>query len=60
MSRTLTDREIVQLIAALRYWQDDHKYECLWWEGHKQMTDEEIDELCERINHREHEEKEEE
>jgi len=27
-------------------------------EGHKKMTDEEIDALCERINHREFEEQE--
>ncbi len=58
VSRVLTDREIVMILAALRHWQGVKglRLDPGWWEKYKPLTDEEIDELCERINHREFEE----
>ncbi len=61
MSRLLTDREIVMILAALRHWQTEKDLKLRWcpgwWQGHgKAMNNDEIDELCERINQREFEE----
>jgi len=46
------------ILAALRHWQGVKglRLDPGWWEKYKPLTDEEIDELCERINHREFEE----
>jgi len=51
----LSDREIAQLLAALRNWQTDSINEDLveafagHFEDHAPLNDEEIDELCERF-----------
>ena len=52
----LSDREIAQLLAALRNWQTDALNEDLadafsgHFEEHQPLSDEEIDALCERLN----------
>ena len=52
----LSDRDIAQLLAALRNWQTDSLNEDLedafqgHFEDHPPLTDDEIDELCERLN----------
>ena len=52
----LSDREIAQLLAALRNWQTDSINEDLeeafagHFEDHEPLSDEEIDDLCERLN----------
>ena len=56
MKVELSDRDIAQVLAALRNWQIDALNEDMaeefagHFEGHSPMTDEEIDDLCERIN----------
>ena len=54
MSQPLTDREIVMILAALRHWQEETgiRLNPGWWENYKPLSEGEIDELCERINHR--------
>jgi len=49
------------ILAALRHWQTEKDLKLRWcpgwWQGHgKAMNNDEIDELCERINQREFEE----
>jgi hypothetical protein len=50
----LNDRELATVLAALRYWRanvdecDREDYD--WFANDKPLDDEEIDELCERIN----------
>ena len=52
----LSDREIAQLLAALRNWQVDTLNEdlaeafALHFEDHEPLSDDEIDDLCERLN----------
>ena len=52
----LSDRELAQMLAALRNWQIDALNEDLveafsgHFEDHEPLTDEEIDALCERLN----------
>jgi len=56
MQVELTDREIATLLASLRNWQIDGLNEdladafCGHFEEHAPLSDDEIDELCERIN----------
>ena len=56
MQIELSDREISQLLAALRNWQTDSLNEDLveafagHFEDHQPLSDEEIDDLCERLN----------
>ncbi len=56
MQVELSDREVAQLLAALRNWQTDALNEDLaeafagHFEDHESLTDEEIDDLCERLN----------
>ena len=56
MQIELNDREIAQLLAALRNWQTDSINEDLaeafasHFEDHASLSDEEIDDLCERLN----------
>ena len=56
MQIELSDRDIAQLLAALRNWQTDSLNEDLadafsgHFEDHEPLTDDEIDELCERLN----------
>ena len=57
MSRIeLSEREVAQLLAALRNWQIDALNEDLvdafagHFEAHEPLTDDEIDALCERLN----------
>ena len=56
MQVDLSDREIAQLLAALRNWQTDALNEDLaeafagHFEQHEPLSDDEIDALCERIN----------
>ena len=56
MQIELSDREIAQLLAALRNWQTDSLNEDLveafagHFEDHAALSDEEIDDLCERLN----------
>ncbi len=56
MKVELSDREIAQLLAALRNWQTDALNEDLaeafagHFEEHEPLTDDEIDALCERLN----------
>ena len=52
----LSEREIAQVLAALRNWQTDSLNEDLGdafaghFEEHEPLGDEEIDALCERLN----------
>jgi hypothetical protein len=52
----LSDRDIAQLLAALRNWQTDSLNEDLveafagHFEDHTPLSDEEIDGLCEHLN----------
>ena len=56
MQVELTDREVAQVLAALRNWQTDSLNEDLveafagHFEDHAPLSNEEIDDLCERIN----------
>ena len=56
MQVELTDREVAQLLAALRNWQVDALNEDLveafagHFEDHEPLDDGEIDALCERLN----------
>jgi len=56
MQIELSDREIAQLLAALRNWQTDSLNEDLveafggHFEDHEPLSDEEIDSFCERLN----------
>ena len=56
MQIELNDREIAQVLAALRNWQLDDLGEDLTeafaghFEDHEPLSNEEIDDLCERIN----------
>jgi len=56
MQIELSDREIATLLASLRNWQIDALNEDLaeafagHFEDHEPLSDDEIDELCERIN----------
>ena len=56
MQIELSDRDIAQLLAALRNWQTDSLNEDLaeafagHFEDHEPLSDDEIDELCERLN----------
>lgn len=56
MQVELTDREVATVMAALRNWQIDGLNEdlgdafCGHFEEHAPLSDDEIDELCERIN----------
>jgi predicted transcriptional regulator len=56
MQVELSDREIAIILASLRNWQIDALNEDLaeafagHFEDHEPLTDDEIDELCERIN----------
>jgi len=56
MQVELSDREIAQLLAALRNWQTDSLNEDLveafagHFEQHEPLSDDEIDQLCERLN----------
>ena len=56
MQVELTDREVAQLLAALRNWQTDALNEVLaeafagHFEDHAPLDDDEIDALCERLN----------
>ena len=56
MQIELSDRDIAQLLAALRNWQTDSLNEDLaeafagHFEDHEPLSDDEIDALCERIN----------
>ena len=56
MQVELTDRDIAQLLAALRNWQTDALNEDLaeafagHFEDHEPLSDDEIDTLCERLN----------
>jgi predicted transcriptional regulator len=56
MQIELSDREVAQLLAALRNWQTDALNEDLaeafagHFEEHQPLTDAEIDALCERLN----------
>ncbi len=52
----VSQRDIAQLLAALRNWQTDSLNEDLvdafagHFEDHEPLTDDEIDDLCERLN----------
>jgi len=56
MQVELSDRDIATLLASLRNWQIDGLNEdladayCGHFEEHAPLSDDEIDELCERIN----------
>ena len=56
MQVELSEREVAQLLAALRNWQTDSLNEDLadafagHFEDHAPLSDEEIDDLCERLN----------
>ena len=56
----LSDREIALVLAALRNWQMDELNEDLvdtfsgHFVDHEPLSDEEIDDLCERINFGDH------
>ena len=56
MQIDLSDRELAQLLAALRNWQTDSLNEDLaeafagHFEDHAVLDDDEIDALCERLN----------
>ena len=56
MQIDVTDREIAQLLAALRNWQTDALNEDLGeafashFEDHEPLSDDEIESLCERLN----------
>ena len=56
MQVELSDRDVAQILAALRNWQVDGLNEDLaeafsgHFEDHEALTDDEIDELCERLN----------
>ncbi|HLF79729.1 MAG TPA: hypothetical protein VJB57_19785 [Dehalococcoidia bacterium] len=56
MQVELSTRETAQLLAALRNWQIDTLNEDLveayagHFEDHEPLSDDEIDELCERLN----------
>ena len=56
MQIEVADREIAQLLAALRNWQTDALNEDLaeafatHFEDYEPLSDEEIDSLCERLN----------
>jgi hypothetical protein len=56
MKVELSIREVAQLLAALRNWQTDALNEDLaeafagHFEDHEPLTDDEIDDLCERLN----------
>ena len=56
MQIELSDRDIAQLLAALRNWQTDGLNEDLaeafagHFEDHEPLTDDEIEALCERLN----------
>jgi hypothetical protein len=56
MQVELSARELAQVLAALRNWQTDALNEDLaeafagHFEEHEPLTDDEIDELCERLN----------
>ena len=56
MQVNLTAREIAQLLAALRNWQTDALNEDLGdafaghFEQHEPLSDDEIEDLCERLN----------
>ena len=56
MQIELSDRDIAQVLAALRNWQTDGLNEDLadafsgHFEDHEPLSDDEIDELCERLN----------
>jgi predicted transcriptional regulator len=56
MQVELSDRDIAQLLAALRNWQTDALNEDLadafagHFEDHEPLSDDEIDALCERLN----------
>ena len=56
MQVELSDRDIAQLLAALRNWQTDALNEDLvdafagHFEDHEPLSDDEIDSLCERLN----------
>jgi hypothetical protein len=52
----LSDREVANILAALRNWQTDSLNEDLaeafsgHFEDHEPLSDDEIDALCERLN----------
>jgi len=56
MQVKLSDREIATLLASLRNWQTDGLNEdladafCGHFEEHQPLSDDEIDELCEKLN----------
>ena len=56
MQIELSDRDVAQLLAALRNWQTDSLNEDMeegfagHFEDHAALTDDEIDALCERLN----------
>ena len=56
MQIELNEREVTQLLAALRNWQTDGLNEDLeeafagHFEDHAPLTEDEIDALCERLN----------
>jgi hypothetical protein len=56
MQVELSPRDVAQLLAALRNWQTDSLNEDLaesfagHFEDHEPLTDDEIDDLCERLN----------
>ena len=56
MQIELSEREIAQVLAALRNWQTDALNEDLvdtfagHFEDYEPLTDDEIDRLCERLN----------
>ena len=56
MQVELSDRDVAQILAALRNWQVDGLNEDLaeafagHFEDHEPLTDDEIDALCERLN----------
>lgn len=54
-ARTLTDREIGTILAALRYWQQDLEANddppiSEHFEDVRPLTADEVDDLCERLN----------
>ncbi|HLF75979.1 MAG TPA: hypothetical protein VJB57_00675 [Dehalococcoidia bacterium] len=56
MQVELSDRDVAQLLAALRNWQTDSLNEDLadafagHFEDHEPLSDDEIEALCERLN----------
>lgn len=56
MQVELSPRDVAQLLAALRNWQTDSLNEDLadafagHFEDHEPLTDDEIDDLCQRLN----------